>query len=908
MSIFDSIKGLFSGNTNTQGQTTSNGTSTGQTAATGTTANTNTVDPTYGYQVGNTFGAIPGLYDPGRALIQQSAAPVTATDINALRDPTAQAQISALFDPNGALMRSQADQRSFLNGSFNSPYASTNKKQQQDFELRSQVANNATGAGIIGQAWAPAAATATSNAQRVQTAGTGLTGAATQQVGAVPGLVQAGGQTTTGAGATNQTGVSSGTTSNIGTNNSTTSYNPSLASIGLGAAGLYDMYRNASKDGGVIKGYESGGAVTPPTSDFASKVRDAFHVFSELHGRATGGTVAKPMADGGDPWGSVVSPFNGGPDSGDGYWDGVQAAAIGSGNPTRSPYDTSPSMKDRLGRLEQVLAPPKGIAAPTPVAAPMGTDNPSLGALSGAMNSVGYSLRPQFAEGGNTSPSFASTLWDGINGLVGSGSEAPPAPPSAPDSVLRENYGYEKPDARWQLRRGLLGMSSGVPGLPGPFSSFATSMDKELESRAEAAKLLEQHAQLTGKTTTGAPTMQSQQFAETQWKNRLPEYKQIGQSEDGLPIMGWVSPSAAAGAFGQPSGSPERATGAPSAARETPAAGTEGRTDIRSGVPAQVGVLPGPAFGQQAASERGSGLTGEEFLATMPKARADMIRAISEGRERFPENPRNPFERALRREVMQYDPAMDATTYQVRSGVLKDTSSGPTSKNIAAINTAATHAADLYQAIDDLGTRDVWGGQAARHALGNYYEQDPKFKTKLNTFNTKKLALAEELSKAFHGGPSVSGVEEWKKTLDAADSPSALRATVGAAVKLLEGRNRELESNYFRAMGKYPKKPNLSPESKEEYGLIKQAAELNIPIAEMKKRAAQEKSVRSGPAEGERVAKPNTEQLPAATAPAPTGELGTATNPVYPKTPEAAAHLPSGTHFYTPDGRMKVVP
>lgn len=62
----------------------------------------------------------------------------------------------------------------------------------------------------------------------------------------------------------------------------------------------------------------------------------------------------------------------------------------------------------------------------------------------------------------------------------------------------------------------------------------------------------------------------------------------------------------------------------------------------------------------------------------------------------------------------------------------------------------------------------------------------------------------------------------------------------------------------------------------------------------------------SGPATGPTVQGKNAGQLPQGAI--PEGQPGSRTSPVYPRTPEDAAQLPSGTYFLTPDGRLKVRP
>jgi hypothetical protein len=151
--------------------------------------------------------------------------------------------------------------------------------------------------------------------------------------------------------------------------------------------------------------------------------------------------------------------------------------------------------------------------------------------------------------------------------------------------------------------------------------------------------------------------LERQQFEETQYRNRLPHFQQVGQNEDGLPIYGWVNPTQAPGA---PQDTFRAGNGAYAAQRlPLPDLQQGVQGPAADGSPSQAvqktpGVFAAPVYGQQEVDAQTTNLTGEAFLKYLEdhgqKPRADMIRAISEGRERFPESPRNATERALRRQ------------------------------------------------------------------------------------------------------------------------------------------------------------------------------------------------------------------------------------------------------------------
>lgn len=913
------------------------------TSAAGANQQTTTANLAPGYQAaGNiaTNGITPSSIQGFMSPYVQNVVDATRNDFNtqnARANAGVQAQASklgALTGSQGAVaknlaMESQRRQQDpIIAGLYNQGYSQATNTAAQSAGLQNQAA------GTLGSL---------TNAQTAANAG--LSGIGQQQTAnqwqnvlspyqltsqgasGLPSLYGAAGQNTQSTGASSGNTTSTNSPWNIGTN------------ILGGAMSFF-------KDGGRVERADGGavGDLKPFHADggeaFHDKVEKAFHVLNRMKSFSKGGVIepyhAKPHYDGGGvvPYGDWGSPAPNGSEDGpppmparfDPSW-----GTMVEREPQKAPLaDFKTWLAGQNGHAQQPQTPPK--------TAPIDDPGAKLAAFIQGMQPRGYADggMPEWGPGSET-PSFPVAPYASPSAeppsYVGAAEREPAAGPekswmqSFKDFVGSRKGAIAGEDLTPMNRAGMIvaGMGIGPVG-PGKVGETVMGLEenrlKKLQAARDAERIGLERAQMLGEYN-GRPTLHAQQFAETQWKNRLPEFRQIGQTEDGIPMYGWTNPSEAARTLrpappsaGAPPPSAEPT--APPVARPAPERGGVVGPSERStpGAPARStpGVTPVAGYGTPEVTEETTGLSGEPFLEWLEKngqkPRADMLRAISEGRERFPENPRSPQERALRRQAMQYDPTLDATTYQVRAATRKDWNAGPTSKNIAAINTAARHAADLYGAVDNLGTSDIplgsWARAALNPVLGAY---NPEYKAKLNTFENKKLALAEELSKAFHGGPSVSGVDEWKKQFQAADSPQALRASVAAAVKLLEGRMEELDSNYFRAMGKPPPRETLSGKAKEEYDLIKRAAALNIPISELREKEKKE---------GARPPPPSRSPVsPASGPPAPPaspertergGPPGSATNPIYPRTPQAAAELPSGTFFYTPDGRLKVVP
>ena len=131
----------------------------------------------------------------------------------------------------------------------------------------------------------------------------------TQGAGGLSPFLQGAGQNTTGSTSSNSTGTSTGQNyTNVDTNPSLAQDIFGVAGLGLGL-GLFGPKKAA--DGGAIKGYDAGGAVSPDVphmqpftgSNLHTKFADAFKAIHEMKQHATGGGVK------GYDWGGTVTPF-----------------------------------------------------------------------------------------------------------------------------------------------------------------------------------------------------------------------------------------------------------------------------------------------------------------------------------------------------------------------------------------------------------------------------------------------------------------------------------------------------------------------------------------------------------------------------------------------------------------------
>jgi hypothetical protein len=150
------------------------------------------------------------------------------------------------------------------------------------------------------------------------------------------------------------------------------------------------------------------------------------------------------------------------------------------------------------------------------------------------------------------------------------------------------------------------------------------------------------------------------------------------------------------------------------------------------------------------------------------------------------------------------DPALEQFDYQTRAKSRADFTSGPSSKEIKAINTAIYHAGQLAQDTDKLGGVNVLPGvinpiiQGYKRNIGN-----ADYQVARKDWDATSETLSTEIAKALNGGvPHAADKEHWRKVFEAAGSPQERQAAIASSMKLLEGRTHALATSYERGMGR----------------------------------------------------------------------------------------------------------
>jgi hypothetical protein len=194
-------------------------------------------------------------------------------------------------------------------------------------------------------------------------------------------------------------------------------------------------------------------------------------------------------------------------------------------------------------------------------------------------------------------------------------------------------------------------------------------------------------------------------------------------------------------------------------------------------------------------------------LKARDPARAAVIKAMAEGRLTMPSaNSRAPMARAYLRDVAAYDPeAMDESLMRSRRDTYRSATSGKIAQNFASFGTALRHMDMLDKAIDPLGSGNVTSINRLNQAIAGQYQggQYGQLRQNLVTFEAARQGAVDELERAFRGsGGTQSGIDEWKKAINSADSPAALHSAVRAAMKMLGERMTEVTEQYNRGMAK----------------------------------------------------------------------------------------------------------
>lgn len=211
-------------------------------------------------------------------------------------------------------------------------------------------------------------------------------------------------------------------------------------------------------------------------------------------------------------------------------------------------------------------------------------------------------------------------------------------------------------------------------------------------------------------------------------------------------------------------------------------------------------------------------LTGDDFLAKLPSSEQSQVKALAEGRMAFPAGKAaaSPYWQQRLAQVSQYDPEFDAVNYNARAATRRDFTSGTSSRNIKALNTALGHLGQLGNQIDDTASH---GGfpfattvnqveNAARRGAGD---------SGITKFEQTAGALAGELTQVFRGtGGAEADIQRYLSEMNSSGSHEQKANAVANIAVLLKSRLDALNDQYQKGMGTTAQPlETLDPHAKE---------------------------------------------------------------------------------------------
>lgn len=208
------------------------------------------------------------------------------------------------------------------------------------------------------------------------------------------------------------------------------------------------------------------------------------------------------------------------------------------------------------------------------------------------------------------------------------------------------------------------------------------------------------------------------------------------------------------------------------------------------GLPGQAGATP---TGPPGATPQPAAQTGEDYLNTLPTGYANKVRATIMGQISPPTGraaTSGPGAQ-LMNAVMKVDPQFSENRAQLR----KAFTTGPDGRNLGALNTAAVHLDQLYEASKALGN----GSFVPGNDIFN------KFKTMFGgaaptNFSGLQAAVSSEMATALKGNATDPEIAAMKQNVSQASSPEELAGIVHTNLGILAAKLKTAQERYQAAI------------------------------------------------------------------------------------------------------------
>ncbi len=176
-------------------------------------------------------------------------------------------------------------------------------------------------------------------------------------------------------------------------------------------------------------------------------------------------------------------------------------------------------------------------------------------------------------------------------------------------------------------------------------------------------------------------------------------------------------------------------------------------------------------------------------------AYANYLKGLSEGRFQLAgRSTKSSIQ--IQKDLANLYPNMDQSKIQARYKTRQDFTTGTAAKNVKSLNTAVSHLNEMNKLIPELHNSGfkMWNRLAqtgSREVGGN---------PTLARFGAVKTALSGELANIFkNSGGTDQEIKHVADTIDSADSPEALKASIGESINLMGGRLSALQDQWHNA-------------------------------------------------------------------------------------------------------------
>lgn len=418
-------------------------------------------------------------------------------------------------------------------------------------------------------------------------------------------------------------------------------------------------------------------------------------------------------------------------------------------------------------------APTAGFAVPGASAAQPGMSGEFAPALREAMQAL-KAPRPQ---GGFAQSPGAALMAAGL-GMLASGSPFPGV--AIGQGGLK---GLATLEGQRENERKEADAAARQHGLRGNLAYHGMSAEQAAQRLLQSAK---QHADTLAETTRHHTVQES--------LAQKPTLTVTGRDEYGNPKYGIFDPRTQSVKDVPPTGGTPRVEGAP----------------VSDAGPAVKPPTPPPAqLSEDTELPKNAMLVSgdDAFLMGLPSGDQKMVKAMVEGRQPPPPGKAlaTPYWRRMVELATTYDPSFDMGRWSARVQTRKNFATGVEGRTIRSLNTVANHIGELDkagEALNNWKTGTLGPGSKPLNEVTRWLRdkgQDPR----LTDFETAASAVSTELEKAFRGSQTaISGIKEWRKSMDPAMSPEQMKSANKMLAKLLLGQLEGLAGQYAAGMGK----------------------------------------------------------------------------------------------------------